>query len=285
MSYLIPAYCAHLQAGDKSERTITERREVLQRLHNDLPFGLGFAATEQLEAWLGGHPEWSRWTRVTYSKAVRSFYRWATAAEHLDGDPAANLPRPKAPRCVPDPVTPAELARALDSPESWYTAIILAAYAGLRADEISRARREHIDEAQVRIPCGKGGDAGAVPTHPFLWEMVRDRQDGPLVLNRRGRPVTGRWLSGNAREHFDRMGLPDVHLHRFRHYFGTTIQAAFGDLRVTQECMRHASISSTAGYTLVTAQSRASAVGLIPPPTAREPEPASDRLGPAAEAV
>ena len=272
MSYLIPAYVDHLRAGDKSERTIEERSEVLRRLHNDLPFGLGFAATEQIEAWLGSHPSWSRWTRVTYAKHIRAFYRWATAAEHLDGDPAANLPRPKAPRCIPNPVTEAELARALDSPESWYTAIVLATFAGLRADEISRARREHVDADRILVPVGKGGDAGAVPTHPFLWEVIRDRPDGPLVLNRRGRPVTGRWLSANAREHFDHLGLPAVHLHRFRHYFGTTIQVQFGDLRVTQECMRHASITSTAGYTLVTAQRRASAVESIPTPRADSAE-------------
>jgi integrase len=238
---------------------------VIQRLHNDLPYGLAYAATEQIEAWLG-QPGWSRWTRVTYGKHIRMFYRWATSTGHLDGDPALNLPRPKAPRGIPDPVTRAELARALESPESWYTAIVLAAFAGLRSDEIGHAQREHVDQVQMLVPCGKGGDAGAVPTHPFLWGVVKDRPDGPLVLNRRGRPVTGRWLSANAREHFDRLGLPKVHLHRFRHYFGTMIQAGFGDLRVTQECMRHASISSTQGYTLVTGQQRASAIGSIPSP-------------------
>lgn len=265
MSYLIPAYLDHLRAGDKSERTIESAREVLQRLHYDLPFGLGFAATEQLEAWLG-RPGWSRWTRITYGKHVRSFYHWATAAEHLDGDPAANLPRPKAPRCVPNPVTEAELARALESPEPWFTVVVLAAYAGLRSDEISRARREHVDAEQFVVPLGKGGDAGAVPTHPFLWEVVRPRAPGRLVTDTMGRPTTGRWLSINARAHFDSMGLPEVHLHRFRHRFGTMIQAQFGDLRVTQECMRHASITSTQGYTLVSDQRRAAAVGSIPNP-------------------
>lgn len=265
MSYLIPAYLDHLRAGDKSERTIESRREVLQRLHDFLPYGLAYAATEQIEAWLA-HPGWSPSTRLMYSKHIRYFYRWAAEAEHLDGDPAARLPRPKVPRAIPKPVSEAELARALESGEPWYTAIVLGAFAGLRADEIARARREHVDADRLLVPHGKGGDAGAVPTHPFLWQVVRDRPVGPLVTDTMGRPTTGRWLSINARAHFDSLDLPAVHLHRFRHYFGSTIQAQFGDLRVTQECMRHASITSTQGYTLVTSQRRASAVGSIPAP-------------------
>lgn len=265
MSYLIPAYLDHLRAGDKSERTITERREILQRLHDDLPYGLAYAATEQLEAWLAS-PDWSRWTKITYGKTIRLFYQWATTAEHLDGDPAAALPRPKAPRCIPKPVTEAELVRALESPDPWYLAVVLAAYAGLRSDEISRAQREHVDEDRVLVPYGKGGDAGAVPTHPFLWQAVRDRPLGALVTDTFGRPTTGRWLSINARAHFDSLGLPDVHLHRFRHWFGSQIQARYGDLRVTQECLRHASVTSTQGYTLVSGQQRAEAVASLPVP-------------------
>lgn len=263
MSDFIPAYVDHLRAGGYSDRTIIERREVLQRLHRDLPFGLAYAATEQLEAWLG-QSGWSRWTRITYSKHVRAFFRWATRMAYLDGDPAAELPRPKAPRLMPKPVSDAELARALQSPEPWYTAIVLAAYAGLRAEEIGRAQREHVTEDRLLVPNGKGGEPGVVSTHPFLWLVVQERPDGPLVLDRLGRPVTGRWLSINARAHFDALGMPEVHLHRFRHWFGSQIQATFHDLRITQECLRHASVTSTQGYTMVTGKQRAAAVGMLP---------------------
>lgn len=263
MSYLIPAYVDYLRAGGYSERTITERREVLQRLHHHLPFGLAYAATEQLAAWQA-EPSWAAWTRITYNKHVRAFYKWATETGELDGDPAASLPRPKVPRLVPKPVSDAEMARALESPEPWYTVVALAGYAGLRADEIGRARREDVTEELVTVPIGKGGEPGVVPTNPFLWGVVRDRPPGPLVHDGWGRPVTGRWLSINARAHFDGMDLPGVHLHRLRHWFGTKIQEAFHDLRITQECLRHSSVTSTQGYTLVTGKQRAAAVETLP---------------------
>lgn len=262
MTDLIDLHLDHLRAGGYADRTVECRRVILRRLHYDLPFGLAYAAPEQLEAWLA-HPGWSRGTRLTYTKHIREFYKWAAA--DLGNDPAVGLKRPKAPKLLPKPVTDAELARALaESAEPWYTVIVLAAYAGLRASEAAAARREHVDPQWVLVPVGKGGDPGTVPTHPLLWEVVRDRPAGPLALREDGRPVTGRWLSANARAHFDALGMQDVHLHRFRHWFGTSIQARGGDIRVTQECLRHASISSTQGYTMVTGQQRASAVMGLP---------------------
>jgi integrase len=260
MSELIAAHLAHLRAGGYSDRTIHSRKDILRRLHDALPYGLAYAATEQIEAWLG-EAGWSRWTRCTYSTHIRAFFAWADVHGHLYGDPAADIVRPRPPRCVPSPVTDDQLARALHSDDPWHVAVVLAAFGGLRADEISRARSEHITADTVHIPDGKGGEPGSVPTHPFLWESIRGRSG--LLVTHYGEPVTGRWISANARHHFDRMGMPDVRMHRFRHWYGTMIQRATGDIRVTQECMRHRSVTSTQGYTLVTGEARRAAVAAL----------------------
>jgi integrase len=185
----------------------------------------------------------------------------------LDGDPTASIPVPRAPKCLPKPVTEEELAAMLDAlPEPLRTAAYLAGYAGMRVSEIAACRREHITVETILIPDGKGGDPGVVPTHPIVWTTVVNRPPGLLVLNRRGRPVDGHWITQTARYHLDRMGMPDVHLHRLRHRYGTLIQATVGDLRVTQECMRHRSVTSTAGYTLVTGDAKRAAVAALPAP-------------------
>ncbi|MGE5828491.1 MAG: hypothetical protein ACM30G_09030, partial [Micromonosporaceae bacterium] len=144
MSYLIDDYLNQLR-GKVSERTYGAREEVLRRLHNQLPYGIGYAATEQLTAWLdqpcqtpGEEHERRPWTRITYLSHIRAFYRWATEHYELDGDPSATLTRPRPPQPLPDPVTEEELAVALTSREPWFTAVVLAAYAGLRCDEIAR---------------------------------------------------------------------------------------------------------------------------------------------------
>jgi integrase/recombinase XerC len=263
MGYLIDEHLDPLRAGAASPRTIQSRGELLRRLHAELPLGLAYAATDQLDRWLA-REGWSRWTRKTYAMHIRSFYRWATARGDLDGDPSINMARQRSPRLMPNPVTDAELARALASGEPWYTVCLLAAYAGLRASEIADCRREHITVRAVLVPNGKGGDPATVPTHPLIWSAVRHRPDGPLIVDADGDPVTGIWISRNARRHFIRVGLLKVRPHRLRHWHATALLESGADLRTVQDCMRHASPVSTAGYAKVTESRRAEAVARLP---------------------
>lgn len=268
---LLDEHLTHLKASGQSDRTIESRQSVLRRLSDILPFGLVYAATEQIEAWLAELRDAgrSRWTIAVYSYHVRSFFQWACKAGFLDGDPTADIARAKYPRCIPKPVDEDELARALAMAEPFRTAAVLAAFAGLRASEIAACRREHITPERLTVPTGKGGDPGSVPTHPYLWDVVQFRPAGFLITDRLGREVSGHWLTVHIRGHFDAAGLPGVHLHRLRHRYGTQIQELFGDIRVTQECMRHRSIASTEGYTKVTSARRTAAVAALPVPGAR----------------
>lgn len=267
---LLDLHLRAMSAAGKSEETIASRRVVLRMLHARLPFGLAYAATEQIEAWLAdirarGR---SRWTLSNYAYHVRSFFQWAGKAGFLDGDPTATMERPRQPVAIPKPVTEAELELALTLSDPFRTACVLAAFAGLRRAEITQCRREDITPEALRIPHGKGDKQGVVPTHPYLWEQVKGRPPGHLIVDHNGRPVTAHWLSQQMRVAFDVIGLPDVHLHRLRHRYGTMIQATTGNLRVTQECMRHASVTSTQGYTLVTQAQRTAAIAALPVPGA-----------------
>jgi integrase len=266
---LIDLHLAALEAAGRPPSTIEARNDVLRRLSRRLDYGLVYAAREQIEGWLADLRQRGR-ARATisiYAYHTRAFFDWACVMGFLDGNPTGGMEKPKMPRGIPNPITETELAVLLGLAEPLLTAIILGAFEGQRRAEIVACRREHITEDVVRIPRGKGGDAGAVPTHPFVWEHVRDRPGGLLVTDRRGNPVTAHWLGVHARYAFDALGLPDVHLHRLRDRYGTVIQEQYGDLRVTQECLRHRSVSSTEKYTLVTSKRRAAAVATLPVPT------------------
>lgn len=260
---LVEMHARHLRACGNSPRTIKDRTDVLRRLDADLPDGLSYASTNELDAWLGHRADWSQWTRATYAMHIRGFYRWAEG-RYLDGDPAIGMARPNRPPGVPNPVSDAQLRQALlRSPEPWLTAITLAAYAGLRASELAELHREDITPDLVRVRRAKGGAAGTVDTHPRIWSAVRDRPAGPLVTWQ-GRAVTGRWVSAHARRHFDSIGLPDVHMHRFRHWYATTLLERGADVRTVQEALRHRSITSTQGYTLVAGGRRRDAIRALP---------------------
>ena len=285
---LISLHLEHLRAGGQSPRTIEARYYVLNRLANHLPFGLAFAATEQVEEWLASLRRIGR-ARATlsiYHYHITAFYRWACRAHQLEGDPTLTIGRPRKPLCVPKPVTEEEINRALELPEPLRTAIILAGWAGLRASEIAACCRQHITEEILSVPDGKGGDPGTVPTHPMIWEHVKDRPPGPLITDRDGNTVSGHWLSIHIRRGLDQLGgLEEVHLHRLRHRYRTLIQATTGDLRVTQECLRHKNVSATQVYTMVTNKRLAAAVRALPAPAVGHEPVDSGLVPPATEAA
>lgn len=274
---LLEDHLRHLKAAGRSQQTRDARENILGRLNNALPFGLVFATTDQIEGWLANLRDEGRsaWTLVIYTYHIKKFYQWVTSMGFLDGDPTGTVKQPRAPRALPDPVTDEELAAMLDElPEPIALAAKLAGFAGMRVSEIAACRREHITAEALLIPFGKGGKPGRVPTHPFIWEAVRghpvgtrdDPEAGFLIRNRHGELVNGHWISQTARYWLNKIGLPGVHMHRLRHWYGTTIQATYKDIRVTQECMRHSSLTSTQGYLFVSDQARRDAVLALPVP-------------------
>ena len=149
---------------------------------------------------------------------------------------------------------------------------MLAAYGGLRASELAGVRREHVTEHNIRILRAKGGNPASIDTHPMIWALVEPRPPGPLVVRPTGRPVTGQWLGTFGKRHFASIGLPGVHLHRFRHWFATALLESGADIRTVQDSMRHRSITSTQGYTAVRGGKRRLAIRSLPTPGTQHPE-------------
>ena len=271
MGYLIDAHLAHIRALGHSPRTAAARHNVLRRLHDDLPYGIAYADTAEIQQWLG---RYRGWTLYTYDGHARAFYGWADGV-HLDGDPMAAIRRPKQPDCIPHPVTDAELAHALHHSNSWWQLVIhLASLEGLRVSEIAGLRREDITEWTVHIRRGKGGSPGTVPAHPHVWQLTCAMPKGQLVRGASGQAVTGHYLSIRAREHFDSIGLPDVHLHRFRDWYATTMLNQGHSIRTVQENLRHKNLASTQGYTKVADGQRRQAVCTLPVLTAPQQDAA-----------
>lgn len=255
---LIEGYLAHLRSKSAAKRTIESRRSTLARLHEDLPWGLDGANEDELTVWLW-QDGWMLSTRDTYFSAMAGFYRWAAKKGHFDFDPTAEMARPKPPRRIPRPCTDEQLQTILArSWEPYLLWSLLAAYEGLRCCEISRLHREHVTEQTLYVHSGKGGKPGVVPTHPVVWDAIKDLPEGPITDR------DEHYVSVCTAHHYRRrLGL-NISLHRLRHWFGTNIQKRYKDLRVTQEMMRHDHPSSTAGYTEVTSEQKSIAINLLP---------------------
>lgn len=285
MSDLIDAHLRHIRHR-VAETTLRARRELLHRLDRDLPMGLERATVEELSDWLAqpGRAKrgtasapgaWERETRSTYYTHLTQFFRWATdertpVGYRLDFDPSAGLPRPPVPAGVPRPVTDDELRFALAvAEEPWRTYILIAAYEGARAGEISTLERRHFTEQNTEIT-GKGGKTRCVPTRDEVYQAVNDFPRGRISDHLSGAGHARDYVSTETSRYLNRVGLEDVTLHRFRHWFATTLLkpkelgGAGADLRTVQELLGHASPRTTARYTLITDEQRRIAVAALP---------------------
>jgi integrase len=277
MSGLLTQHIAVLQYEGARPSTISDRRRCILRLHDDLPHGVLYATSDQLQAWLG-YEKWDQWTRYTYYSHLAGFYRWLKKAGLRDDNPMERIKRPKQPTPRPRPATDEQIQLALAAPEPVRTAALLAYYQGMRRAEIAGCCREHITEQQTLIPVAKGGEAQTVPTHPAVWAHVRDIPPSTdprhprYLITVRGRPISPDRLSDYVRRWAISVGIIDHTdprrrkwgLHRLRHSFGTDLQRLNRDLRVTQECLRHKSVRSTQIYTAVTDDQRRAAVAMLP---------------------
>jgi integrase/recombinase XerC len=132
---------------------------------------------------------------------------------------------------------------------------------GLRVSELTGVNRSELDLAggMVRVT-GKGGKERMVPVGSRALKALREylgqREDGnagsPLFLNSRGGRINRRHIARIIDSHVMQIAaFKRISPHTLRHTFATHMLEGGADLRVIQELLGHASLSTTQKYTHV----------------------------------
>lgn len=278
MSELIEEYVARMKYAGCSENTIDFRCRILRRADRELPGGLEKATTEQLRGHMA--PLQKRWTRWTYDATFRAFYRAMVEDGHLPRDPAARLPKTRAGDIMPHPISDDDLDTALRlAPAGPYrSALVLAAYAGLRIAECCEVEREDVTQAAVHVQNGKGGKDRWIPTHPLVWDLVRDLPPGRIVRSRMGEPIKAASMASNQRVFWRSLGISDhVSWHDLRAWFASTMVNLGHGIEVVSQLLGHATVATTQIYLRVAISRHMAAVASLP---TRGLQPVSTRLEP-----
>lgn len=210
--------------------------------------------------------------------AIRMLHRHLAAERHRDDDPTARLDGVKVPAGIPKPLTEAEVTSLLDAVlgddplARRDRAMLELLYAtGARISEVVGLSIGDIDydESLVRL-YGKGAKERIVPFGssaaravdawfaesgrarmvPDRWQRRGDAE--AVFLNQRGGRLSrqGAWMV--IKKYGQRVGLADrLSPHVLRHSCATHLLDHGADLRIVQEMLGHASISTTQVYTKV----------------------------------
>jgi integrase/recombinase XerD len=204
--------------------------------------------------------------------ALRAFFRFCESEGYLPVNPAENLSLPRRWQRLPKSLTLQEIDRLLapiipETPESLCDqALLELGYAsGLRLAELCGIRLEqlHLDAGFVNV-VGKGNKERVVPLgrqaaaalHRYLEigrpKRVKPRSTAHVFLNRWGRPFAAVTLWLRIKKRARLAGIHrNITPHMLRHSFATHLLEHGADLRVIQELLGHANISTTEVYTHV----------------------------------
>ena len=198
---------------------------------------------------------------------VQQFYLWAVRDDLLAADPSALLAKPRSRRTLPRPADDSMIRACLAAAEASDKLIFaLSALAGLRAAEIAGLSWSAVDLSGRRLLItGKGGRDRVVPISSTLagyLEAAPQPHRGPVIRRQDGRPgyTAPSRVGQRAGAVFRMLGYEHARLHMCRHRLATRALEACHDVRVVQEILGHAELSTTATYTHVSTASRADAV-------------------------
>ncbi|MCX6900179.1 MAG: site-specific tyrosine recombinase XerD [Verrucomicrobia bacterium] len=207
--------------------------------------------------------------------AIRVFFRFLYANRFVPSNVAELIDRPRKFKSLPKSLSMADVDKLLqlptgDDPRAVRDqAILEVMYAsGLRASELATLKLENINfESGFLRVIGKGNKERIVPIGRQALErlklyldrmrpkLVRPHTPSALFLSNRGRQLSRvtlwKMVSGCAK----RAGVAKhVSPHMLRHSFATHLLENGADLRVIQEMLGHADISTTQVYTHVDSQ-------------------------------
>ena len=215
------------------------------------------------------------------SSTVKSFTRRLAATGELDSDPLRLASIPKGAQRLPKPLAQEQIAALLEAPDTETPAglrdraILEVLYGcGVRISELAGMRiSDYQPDGRQFIVRGKGGKERAVllgaPAERAMaaWlragrpELVSENSGDWLWLNQRGGKLSARAVQIALKRHAAAAGLPaDIHPHLLRHSFATHMLDGGANLRVVQELLGHASVSTTQLYTHVTESGKRAAI-------------------------
>ena len=218
----------------------------------------------------------ARRTLHNHISGLRAFYTYLRQQGRVESNPFTGLAMPKLDTSLPKFLTEKQMRALLDAPfklwkegqigefEAFRDTLIMELLygGGLRVSELCQLNYQQVDLRQgIARVLGKGQKERLCPLGPVAMRCLHsfskrfdlsEEPDKPVVCNRNGRALNPRQVQKLLKKHLAVAGLPmDMTPHKLRHSFATHMLDNGADLRIVQELLGHASLSTTQIYTHV----------------------------------
>lgn len=206
--------------------------------------------------------------------SIRGWFAYLVEEGHVAANPSARLKSGRRGRTLPKPISEEEMTRLIDSiPSSTPVdrrdrALLELLYGtGARVSEVVGIGLEDLDfDEELILLTGKGSKQRLVPMGSVLAGALREylgpggrgsfpeaKRGSRLFLNTRGGSLSRQGIDLVIDKRAMATGIERARIsaHVFRHSCATHMLAHGADIRVVQELLGHASISTTQIYTAV----------------------------------
>ena len=203
--------------------------------------------------------------------ALKKFFRYLAGTHKIDKDPLLLIQSPKQEKPLPAFLSvddafqllgAIKIKTGLDVRDR--AALEVFYSTGIRVSELVGLNWADVDfQLGIIRVVGKGSKERIVPIGEIAMQALRDygqeqrkrwqvacKGETPVFLNNRGERITTRSVSRIVEKHLKKAGIPvKMGPHGLRHSFATHLLNSGADLRVIQELLGHASLSTTQKYT------------------------------------
>ena len=237
-------------------------------------------SSEDISEYLESKSKLSERTQARMLSALRNFYDWLCLEGLVNENPCDRVEMPKIGRYLPSVLSVDEVEAIINSvhPVDWLgirdRAILEILYGcGLRVSEAVGLKISGLypKEGFIRV-LGKGNKERLIPYCGMALEAVEEylkvrlqpddpKYDDVLFLNHRGSSLSRVSMFNLVKKQALIADIrKEISPHTFRHSFATHLVENGADLRVVQEMLGHASITTTEIYTHIDSQTWQKAV-------------------------
>ena len=239
-------FCAKYSLHDLAALQPPHIRQGVAALHRS---GLG---GKSLQRWLS---------------SLRSFFRFAIRRGWMKNNPADGIQAPKSPKKLPKTLDADQTAQFVEVKGESFIAcrdralLELVYSSGLRLAEVTGLNVSDVDlkEGMVNV-VGKGSKQRILPVGRHAITALQDwlpqralhapADQVALFITQRGARIGHRAVQLRMQQLSVQQGMDNpVHPHMLRHSFASHVLESSGDLRLVQELLGHANISTTQIYT------------------------------------